>query len=1326
MTNRANKKVQKKSRKSSRKTKSPQATEKTQPSLTNFFKQKSPKTKKSVSERLSVLMNLSTNKMVDDNSIYVIIKTINRLQKALDNDIKNDTLVFKPHVASVLSALSALKSSHNHDADVMVCVKTLTNSIATDLPNGTSKMLTSPENSSAMGKGFAVPIQKPEAVTLSLADIPNYENGPGVVVGGNCAQSNMSVEVPAPREPRELSLATAYSDISTLKKSCKTLQKLRKLTKKEDDRSDAAKNKIIKILREFLTLRVTKKIVKKSGLGETIGKLVKHSIPAIQEAADLVKKCMVEQLDREESESMPCNPSSAMHIVPIDAGKHAKQNPGTLEMIAKSDTPLPENVGQEQQLPKEEVLPKFDVTTLQRIRVVIRGIQKWQILMEYDNPSLVIHADDGAVYTLLAPKGMVSLQPSAAYMPTFLSFYRKFRTVCGIVLQLQEMLPFLNSKKTKYIRIVDAVKESMGSLIDESYIHRHCHFILEQIKCADEEESFVRKLLPASVRMSLPVNRFQKSDFAVQLSKRGPGIIKRHNTMKYKQALKEWKKVCVTWNRYTRRRDKIAVLRKKKESTTLVNDMELFHAETEYNAYTNIRDKEASGTKSENDCVDVIRLPQFFVDNNINPSNTIRPDWPIPNNSILFGVEMDIVQPVIQMLYVADRFPRVFSYNWRKDFASVFGAIKAIGAGPEILGYNASKFIGKNVLSDLHVRIARAVLKGKENAWQAMSDEELETMDPDVPVEVSSIRNVLQGKTVGSMWQEAIRRTIIALSATPVPIGIHAVNHDGMDLSRRVLYRVMTQVQARGFCSPLNVEALGLVDYDKIVPKRMDFGTILAKIDSGEYTALGKDPSTPCLKRSLSISMSPEDENSFCIPLACQLIFQDSRLVWENCIKYWTKVDPGEPIIEDAKLLRDFFMDEWSSTVVQKLTQQHQISSIKIDSHSGTTDQACLTWPLNSESIREYYDDRYNDRLGCAVSALACQEYEDISPVLKGVILNFLVEELLSLPLIHEDIEYCTARVKHLKAKHKENLADIKSKLAKKRETDKEREEVAKAKQAERDRLDAEYARRLARGLSRRATRNQRVNYAEMGNEIEEEVEIPSIEELELQHAKELMRLEDRAHPLGQDKFGNLYLSLPTYFSNDTKSSDASLLIVQHSKTGAWFYYESVEEFEQLKACLHPRGFLESALKLKLEKHADSIVRGFGVYNDLRGLTANECVNGAKPGVLGFFSKRDECVRLLLEIGNHKKRPVVDSNTQAWTSWSSRVDTVSGMLDVGPTLTSLVKLTLEMEGLLFADKCTTWGAAHHERNIWTYSSSNAKTFSYLMMKIADLKDWLKF
>ena len=128
------------------------------------------------------------------------------------------------------------------------------------------------------------------------------------------------------------------------------------------------------------------------------------------------------------------------------------------------------------------------------------------------------------------------------------------------------------------------------------------------------------------------------------------------------------------------------------------------------------------------------------------------------------------------MFYVADRFPRVFQYNWRKDFASVFGAIKAIGAGPEILGYNASKFIGKSVLSDLHVKIARAVLKGKENAWRAMSDEELETMDPDVPVEVSSIRNVLQGKTVGSMWQEAIRRTIIALSTTPVPIAIDAVN----------------------------------------------------------------------------------------------------------------------------------------------------------------------------------------------------------------------------------------------------------------------------------------------------------------------------------------------------------------------------------------------------------------------------------------------------------------------------------------------------------------------------------------------------------------------
>ena len=118
--------------------------------------------------------------------------------------------------------------------------------------------------------------------------------------------------------------------------------------------------------------------------------------------------------------------------------------------------------------------------------------------------------------------------------------------------------------------------------------------------------------------------------------------------------MKEWKKRALLYNRYVRRQEKKAEARKKKEKTSLVDDMELYQYEQKIL-------KERMGSKDEEG-----------KDNPDFQSIVKRPEWPVPTLCDIYGVDMQIVAPIVQILQIAERFPRIFSYNsWRPTCGSI-------------------------------------------------------------------------------------------------------------------------------------------------------------------------------------------------------------------------------------------------------------------------------------------------------------------------------------------------------------------------------------------------------------------------------------------------------------------------------------------------------------------------------------------------------------------------------------------------------------------------------------------------------------------------------
>ena len=281
---------------------------------------------------------------------------------------------------------------------------------------------------------------------------------------------------------------------------------------------------------------------------------------------------------------------------------------------------------------------------------------------------------------------------------------------------------------------------------------------------------------------------------------------------------------------------------------------------------------------------------------------------------------------------------------------------------------------------------------------------------------------------------------------------------------------------------------------------------------------------------------------------------------------------------------------------------------------------------------------------------------------------------------------------------------------------EREKEEKKKQKmlklEEEQRKIDEEYARRLAAGLSRRSTRAvQRVNYDETsGNDDGDKYkDLPTIEELDLQHEIDVSILETRFQPLGLDRFSNKYIIYPHCFAADKYPV---ALFVEHNVSGKWYMYKSVERFDTMLTSLNVRGVRESALYDHLSVRAENVRQGIKLLeNTVRG-GANS--SNFSSHISGTATRLNYVKDVLLDCAQKTKLPRT-ADMSKWQIWVTKVKSLDG------GLSNAIPLVLEYEEILYSHDILKWASILHERRLWRYACSTAKTLSYLLMKILELK-----
>lgn len=105
-------------------------------------------------------------------------------------------------------------------------------------------------------------------------------------------------------------------------------------------------------------------------------------------------------------------------------------------------------------------------------------------------------------------------------------------------------------------------------------------------------------------------------------------------------------------------------------------------------------------------------------------------------------------------------------------------------------------------------------------------------------------------------------------------------NKKELEAALMVVKKIMRMDAAEPFNTPVDPVSLGIPDYFDVIDKPMDFGTICHTLEKGKKYKNSRD------------------------------VFQDVKLIWENCFKYNHK---GDPILDLMKRVKKNFTKYWTA-----------------------------------------------------------------------------------------------------------------------------------------------------------------------------------------------------------------------------------------------------------------------------------------------------------------------------------------------------------------------------------------------------------------------------
>ena len=99
---------------------------------------------------------------------------------------------------------------------------------------------------------------------------------------------------------------------------------------------------------------------------------------------------------------------------------------------------------------------------------------------------------------------------------------------------------------------------------------------------------------------------------------------------------------------------------------------------------------------------------------------------------------------------------------------------------------------------------------------------------------------------------------------------------------------------------------------------------------------------------------------------------------------------------------------------------------------------------------------------------------------------------------------------------------------------------------------------------------------------------------------------------------------------------------------------------------------------------------------------------------IGVNARLTTIKETLITYATKVKLPRTVDTTQ-WKIWVTKVNSLTG------NLADAIPLALEYEEMLYRYDIIKWTHRLHERRLWIYACSKAKTLSYLLMKILELR-----
>ena len=156
--------------------------------------------------------------------------------------------------------------------------------------------------------------------------------------------------------------------------------------------------------------------------------------------------------------------------------------------------------------------------------------------------------------------------------------------------------------------------------------------------------------------------------------------------------------------------------------------------------------------------------------------------------------------------------------------------------------------------------------------------------------------------------------------------------------------------------------------------------------------------------------------------------------------------------------------------------------------------------------------------------------------------------------------------------------------------------------------------------------------------------------------------------------------------------------------------YKTTEEFQTMLQSLNTRGIRESKLYDELNWRADNIKEGMEFLQDTRRRTTTSNKNDN----IGVNARLNQIKSTLIKYATKVKLPRSIDETQ-WKVWMTKVNSLQG------NLSNTIPLVLEYEQMLYQFDVLKWTGKLHDRRLWIYACSNAKSLSYLHMKIIQLK-----